>query len=543
MTHPYAVLGGGKGQGEIHSASVRVPRPAYLEKRQDSGDCFDGLYYELHGHGPKKMLLVMGLAAVHVQWEPQIAALGIERASEYTVCVMDNRGVGFTTRSPAGVWRTRDLAADCLGLINHLAASSAEHGAGPAWGPAEDGGTGVHVIGFSMGGMVALELALLCPSRLASLTLISTHAGGVVGTLPPVDGIGKFLACFSSLGGVGAVDAGLDMLFPTTFLDRRQKRRQRFFTADSFLPVRPAPVAAGAGAGAAGARAGAAGATLPGFGDDRTISGAPYAGGGTGREQDGRASVRATNGAVAATTPPPSPAAVPAYSPGESARSALAVPWKPVQAMQEVVPRSEGALRTDTVRYACARSLILRARKYVESGVFPEMTLVGLVKQLGAVMLHYVSWRRLRALGAYTRSGLLPVLVIAGKLDNLVHHRNAALLARALGADPLVFADGAHAVNEQYADVVNCRIRRVVERAQAAWQQSQSRGERTAARMDRAGGLKPGFHPYLVAAVALVATRLAVGARRRGQSWAWWASPYLAAVVGAGVAGGGWRLE
>eukprot|EP00947_MAST-08B_sp_MAST-8B-sp1_P002198 g2198.t1 len=394
MTHPYAVLGGGKGQGEIHSASVRVPRPAYLEKRQDSGHCFDGLYYELHGHGPKKMLLVMGLAAVHVQWEPQIAALGIERASEYTVCVMDNRGVGFTTRSPAGVWRTRDLAADCLGLINHLAASSAEHGAGPAWGPAEDGGTGVHVIGFSMGGMVALELALLCPSRLACLTLISTHAGGV-----------------------------------------------------------------------------------------------------------------------------------------------------PVQAMQEVVPRSEGALRTDTVRYACARSLILRARKYVESGVFPEMTLVGLVKQLGAVMLHYVSWRRLRALGAYTRSGLLPVLVIAGKLDNLVHHRNAALLARALGADPLVFADGAHAVNEQYADVVNCRIRRVVERAQAAWQQSKSRGERTAARMDRASGLKPGFHPYLVAAVALVATRLAVGARRRGQSWAWWASPYLAAVVGSGVAGGGWRLE
>ena len=81
--------------------------------------------------------------------------------------------------------------------------------------------------------------ALLAPSRLASLTLISTHAGGLLGTLPPTDGIGKFLACFSSLGGTGAVDAGLDMLFPASFLDRRQKRRQRpRWTAESFLPVR-----------------------------------------------------------------------------------------------------------------------------------------------------------------------------------------------------------------------------------------------------------------------------------------------------------------
>ena len=44
---------------------------------------------------------------------------------------------------------------------------------------------GAHLVGFSLGGMVALETALLAPSLFASLALISTHAGGVRGTLPP----------------------------------------------------------------------------------------------------------------------------------------------------------------------------------------------------------------------------------------------------------------------------------------------------------------------------------------------------------------------
>ena len=207
---------------------------------------------------------------------------------------------------------------------------------------------------------MALELALRCPDRLASLTLISTHAGGIRGTLPPLHDLARFVACFSSLGGAGAVDAGLDILFPASFLDREAK-------------------SIGGGEDESTAKAAA--------GVDNTQMWRP---------------VEATAAVVD-----------PSYA---SSSSALSAP----------------AVRTDTVRYACARSLILRARKFVEEGVYPEVNLGGVAKMIGAVLTHYVSWRRLRCLRRACREREIPVFVVSGELDNLVHHSNGKMLAREL---------------------------------------------------------------------------------------------------------------
>ena len=60
------------------------------------------------------------------------------------------------------------MAKDALALIDHL-----------AWFQC-------HVVGVSMGGMVALELAIIAPERILSLVLLATHAGGLVGQAPLV---------------------------------------------------------------------------------------------------------------------------------------------------------------------------------------------------------------------------------------------------------------------------------------------------------------------------------------------------------------------
>jgi pimeloyl-ACP methyl ester carboxylesterase len=58
------------------------------------------------------------------------------------------------------------MARDTLALVQHL-----------HW-------TAYHLVGLSMGGMIALELALLDAPRLLSLTLMVTHAGGPAAYVP-----------------------------------------------------------------------------------------------------------------------------------------------------------------------------------------------------------------------------------------------------------------------------------------------------------------------------------------------------------------------
>lgn len=383
--HPYACFVGGTNKC-LQGRGNHVSRPDHLCHNPRTATFIEieggnKLFYRVLGTGPKKIVMVMALAANHTQWEDQFKYFGIERSEDFSVCVMDNRGVGFSG-VPPGRWRTTDLAQDVWRLVEKL------------------GWSGIHLVGLSMGGMVCLEAALARPDLLSSLTLISTHGGGR-GTIPPLHGLYKLSSVFRCSGLSDGVDFGIDVMFPSSFSD----------SAPNELPLKD--------------RAGA------------------------------------------------------------------------------------------TRRFDIARDILVRKRYYIEAGIENELKPLGVLKQLGGIVTHYVSWKRLE----YLRKTNIPILVCSGAQDNLISWRNSEMLAKALGAQHLHFADGGHCVNEQFKGEVNAAMAEVVER-----------GHKAPSRSVKPFG--PGLHPGLPLSVALLSV-----AYMSCSAWLWQhplgMSPWIA--MGASV--------
>jgi pimeloyl-ACP methyl ester carboxylesterase len=110
------------------------------------------LFYAEKGQGAP-VLFLSGLSGDHAYWMGQLRALG----RHYHCLAVDNRDVGQSSAA-SGPYTLRDVAADMADLADHLQLPP------------------LHVIGLSMGGMVAQEFALAHPERVRSLTLASTLA-------------------------------------------------------------------------------------------------------------------------------------------------------------------------------------------------------------------------------------------------------------------------------------------------------------------------------------------------------------------------------
>jgi len=113
------------------------------------------LHYEVEGRG-QPLLLIMGLGAPAAAWDPEFVR---EMTKTHKVVTYDNRGTGLSDK-PDVPYSIALFASDAVGLLDALDISRA------------------HVLGVSMGGMIAQELTIHYPQRVASLILGCTTPGG-----------------------------------------------------------------------------------------------------------------------------------------------------------------------------------------------------------------------------------------------------------------------------------------------------------------------------------------------------------------------------
>lgn len=110
------------------------------------------LAYEETGDG-EALVFISGTSLDRTIWGGQVATF----ADRYRCITFDNRDVGESSAS-AGPYTPRDLAADAEGLLAALDLPAA------------------HVVGHSLGGAIAQELALAAPDRVRTLTLVGSWA-------------------------------------------------------------------------------------------------------------------------------------------------------------------------------------------------------------------------------------------------------------------------------------------------------------------------------------------------------------------------------
>lgn len=159
----------------------------------------NGIGIEVEDSGPgapgeqrPAVLLVMGLGMQLIEWPPALVQALL--AAGYRVIRHDNRDVGLSQHfdelgkpnllwagieyklglAPRAPYSVRDMALDALGVLDALGIARA------------------HVVGVSMGGMIAQHMALAAPQRLLSLSSVSSSSGAK-GLPPPTPEVTRVL--------------------------------------------------------------------------------------------------------------------------------------------------------------------------------------------------------------------------------------------------------------------------------------------------------------------------------------------------------------
>jgi 3-oxoadipate enol-lactonase len=109
--------------------------------------------YKVTGQG-EPLVMIMGIATEQSGWNSQVSFF----KKYYRVITFDNRGCGKSDK-PRGPYTMKMLGEDTIGLMDYLSIPQA------------------HIMGISMGGMIAQEIAINYPGRVKKLILANTYAG------------------------------------------------------------------------------------------------------------------------------------------------------------------------------------------------------------------------------------------------------------------------------------------------------------------------------------------------------------------------------
>ena len=89
----------------------------------------------------------MGLGGMKYAWQRQTKDFAHTQADKYSVLTLDNRGIGESDK-PFFRYSTSEMAKDVVEVLDHI-----------GWTAARE----CHVVGISMGGMIAQEMVSPCP--------------------------------------------------------------------------------------------------------------------------------------------------------------------------------------------------------------------------------------------------------------------------------------------------------------------------------------------------------------------------------------------
>lgn len=153
------------------------------------------IYYEVHGKG-EPLVMIAGITLNTSFWFKAIPVF----SREYRLIVFDNRGAGQSDQ-PDIPYTTEMMADDLAGLLDVIGIAS------------------THILGHSMGGMIAQQFVLRHPKRVRSLILECTYCGGPGSSMMTGPEAMRFVQRMPSLSGKELMMDFLRLFMTQKFFD------------------------------------------------------------------------------------------------------------------------------------------------------------------------------------------------------------------------------------------------------------------------------------------------------------------------------------